>query len=218
MKTSNPRTALAKKVSSYKTPVPTTFELTQIAALLSCKSLSQDDSELAQRAFQLWKACDQQLLQHFLLHNFKIRKIGIRGFAGIPESWPCSFDEALRLVMPKKRTRADRYNLFRAFLKNVIQTSAPAKRHFTKGSGLQCKKPSPKTALDEFDLVFKEFKQQGFKDLKEYQTRLTPFLAWLTRHKAETISAQRRMAAKAKWAKKAADTEIQAAKEKSRVS
>jgi hypothetical protein len=54
--------------------------------------------------------------------------------------------------------------------------------------------------------------------LKESQTRLTPFLAWLTRHKAETISAQRRMAAKAKWAKKAADTEIKAAKEKSRVS
>lgn len=207
-----------KATDAIKFTQPTTFELTQIAALLSGNSSSQDDSELAQRAFQLWEACNQQLLQRFILTQSKIRSFGIRGFAGIPESWPCSFDKALRLVMPKKRTLSDRYGLFRDFLKDKIPVQTQAKRYSTNGSDLQRKAPSEKKTLDEIEAVFKEFKQQGFKDLKEYQTRLTPFVTWLRHHKTETISAQRSIAAKAKWAKKKADAEIQAAKEKSRVS
>jgi hypothetical protein len=213
-----------QKVGNKLQNLPSTFELTQITALLAGKSLPQDDSKLAQRAFQLWKACEQQLSCEILLPlieagHFSVVSTGIRGIHGeSPKSWPCSFDEALRLLMPKKRTRGDRYVRFRSFLKDVIQVPTPAKRHSTKGSGLQHKAQSEKKTLDEIEAVFKAFKLLGFKNYDDYVFWLKPFSAWLTVHEAKEMSAQRSIAAKARWAKKAAGVEIQAGKEKSRVS
>lgn len=183
--------------STYEPPLPTTFELTQIAALLGGNALGNDDSKLAQRAFQLWKNCDRHLLQYILLNHFEVKEIGIRGFAGIPKSWPCSFDYALKLVTPKERTRGDRIALFRLFLKHRIQIPTGTSKYSTKDGCSKHKAPSEKETLDRIEAAFKELKQQGFKNLKEYQTGLSPFLDWLTRHKAKKKSAQRSLAAKA---------------------
>ena len=64
-KKSKERPDSGKATAAGEPPLPTAFELTQIAALLSGKSLAQDASELERRSFQLWEACDQELVDIF---------------------------------------------------------------------------------------------------------------------------------------------------------
>jgi hypothetical protein len=188
-------------------PTPTTLELTQIAALLAGKSSPNDVSKLAQSAFQLWEACNQELLNYRILcaiqdGNCEVRMTGVGGLDwGTPKSCPCSFDEALRRVMPKKRTRGDRYNLFRLFVRYLIAAANKTKPHNKKGSGLQHNTLSEKRMLDEIEFLFKKFKHGGFKNFDEYVFWLKPFCDWLSIHEAQQMSAQRSIAAKAKWDK-----------------
>jgi len=160
-----PDSGKATDAYMHEPPQPTTFELTQIAALLSGKSLPQDASKLARQAFQLWEACDQELMLpriDRLLRDPNAKIISCGGSGGLPKpkSWPCSFDEALRLVMPKKRTKAERYARFRLFLRATI--AGPHLR----------KTPSEEKTLDEIETAFKTLKQCGFKDREDYDSWL----------------------------------------------
>jgi hypothetical protein len=195
-------------VVKFKSPPPTILELSQIMATLTGKSLEQDDSKLARKAFQIWEACDQELMSeriHKLIYDGYCKLVS-RGIAGVlgeaPESWPCSFNDALRRIMPKKRTQGDRHGLFRLFLKELIHAATPAKQHSTESNDLQCEPPSEQLQLDEIERAFKSFKPCGFRDWKEYQEWLEPFSTWLTIHEAEMVSNQRSTAAKARWGKR----------------
>jgi hypothetical protein len=146
---------------------------------------------------------EETLLRAIQDPSCEITLAGIRRVPGeAPKSWPCSFDEALRLVMPKKRTRADRYVLFRSFLRELVQERILHERHLRKGKGLERKAPSEKEILNEIEAIFKALRQTGFKTCEEYQAWLQLFSGWLSIHKAQTVSAQRKAAAKAKWDKK----------------
>jgi hypothetical protein len=114
--------------------------------------------------------------------------VGVRGVPGeIPKSWPYSFDEVLRRVMPKKQTRGERYAPFRLFLRDLIKTH---------------KAPSEEETLNKIEDAIKVFKQQGFKNFEEYHSWLEPFSVWLSDHEWQAKSDQRRKAAKARWGKK----------------
>ena len=104
--------------------------------------------------------------------------------------------------MPKKRTKADRYELFRSFLRNLIQTAYQTKGHTKKASGGKSNALSEAKMLNEIEAAFKEFKRLGFPDSNEYQTWLKPFSYWLFTHEAQRMRNQRRIAAKARWGKK----------------
>ncbi len=80
-KKSKERPDSGKATAAGKPPLPTAFELTQIAALLSGKSLAQDASELARRSFQLCEACDQELVDIFPRTEAQKRK------GEVPQRW-----------------------------------------------------------------------------------------------------------------------------------
>ncbi len=166
-----------------------------------------DASKLAQSAFQLWEASDDVLTKRRKyqeehawdgIERMEIIASGVFGVCGeVPKSWPCSFDEALRFVMPKKRTKADRHVLFRSFLKYAFQV-----RNSKKARGLKSNAQSEKQLLDEIEAAFKGFKQQGFSDREKYQFFLKPFCGWLHDLETQKISEQRTAAAKARWGEK----------------
>ena len=188
-------------------PLPTTFELTQIAALLSSKPVPEADPKLAEKAFQLWETCAQELIERRIFReikdgSFEVYSMGLLGVTGeAPKSWPCSFDDALRLVMPEKRTKADRYQLFRLFLRDLILHQHAFHQSEVKNSKTSSA-PSEEKMLDETGANFKTLKQIGFKDASEYGDWMRTFSIWLRDHETQKKSAQRSLAAKARWAKK----------------
>ena len=200
-------------------PLPTSFELAQIAALMHGESSPFDPQSLAAKALNLWNACDHELtsarsarglgLSPDFWDRHDLRGLGLeivsRGPPPCPEEWPCSFDDVLRLLMPKLRTKGDRYAKLRAFIKYATAHSKTQATPQTRNASLERDESGPdqnaEVTIDEIEAVFKELKQQGFENREERITFWNAFWNWSRDDKMFKTSDQRSLAAKSRWKK-----------------
>lgn len=202
-------------------PLPANFELTQIAALLAGNSSPWDAQSLATKALQLWDACNHELATARSARGLGISadiwercglpdglRLEVKAFGGpppCPEEWPCSFDAGLRLLLPKQRTKGDRYAKLRAFLKVLIAISKKQAMPPADDTGLEHDEsgttPNAEVTLDDIESEFKYLKERGFRNQEEYTRLRDIFWLWLRCDKFAKMSEQRAQAAMARWNK-----------------
>ena len=185
--------------------VPTTFELAQIAAILSQgRKMNPEQSAFvtAREAYNLWEECNQFRLdqvQFLLLKELERAEEKLRPKIQVPKisEYPVSLDDFLKLAFPQKRLE-DRMKIYREFKRFELQYQG---QYLATGEAIPFEKV-PVPSDEEVAQVIEERQKIGYSTEHHFNRAFRALKRFSESYSAELRQKRAKLGAAARKKKK----------------